>query len=154
MPTKVEHLSADSTPTCSRDTPPHLEDNSVSKAVSFELVETLKAIKGPHDDVPEDTKIFDFETEELHGLFTPCHCVKLEAKIRITGALKFGHEYLRRATIKKGFELTHSDFKRPPLVKTLEAMEKTVRKFRILNRNKEFLGAAPDQRNSQELQSC
>ena len=84
------------------------------------------------------------EAEELPGLFAPCHCVELEAKLRIMGALKFGHEYLRRPTIKKGFKLTHSDFKRPPLVKTLEAMEKTVRKFRILNRNKEFLGAAPE----------
>ena len=79
MPTKVERPFADSTPTCSRDTPPHLKDNSVSKAVRFELVETLKAIEGPHDDVPEDAKIFDFETEELPGHFMPCHCVELEA---------------------------------------------------------------------------
>ena len=111
MPTEVERPSADSTPTRSRDTPPHLEDNSVSKAVGFELVKTLKAIEGPCDDVPEDAKIFDFETEELPGLFVPRHCVKLEAKIRIMGALKFGHKYLRRPTIKKGFELTHLDFK-------------------------------------------
>ena len=138
-----EHLSADSTPTPSRDTPPHLEDNSVSKAVGFELIEALKAIEGPRNDVPEDTKIFEFETEELPGLFAPRHCVELEAKMRIMGALKFGHEYLHRPTIKKGFELTRLDFKRPLLVKTLEAMEETVRKFRVLNRNKEFLGAAP-----------
>ena len=94
MPTEVEHPSADSTPTCSRDTPPHLEDNSVSKVVGFKLVKTLKAIKGPHDDVPEDAKIFDFKTKELPGLFAPRHCVELEAKIRIMGALQFGHEYL------------------------------------------------------------
>ena len=95
MPTEVEHPSADSTPTCSRDTPPHLEDNSISKAVRFELVKTLKAIKGPCDDVPEDAKIFEFKTEELPRLFAPHHCVELEAKIRIMGAFKFGHEYLR-----------------------------------------------------------
>ena len=65
MLTEVEHLLADSTPMHSRDTPPHLEDNSVSKAVGFELVEALKAIEGPRDDVPEDAKIFEFETEEL-----------------------------------------------------------------------------------------
>ena len=94
MPTKVECPLADSTPKHSRDTPPHLEDDSVSKAVRFELVETLKSIKEPHDDIPEDGKIFEFETEELSRLFAPCHCVKLEAKIRIMGALKFGHEYL------------------------------------------------------------
>ena len=59
MPTEVEHLSADSTPTHSRDTPPHLEDNSISKAVGFELVKTLKAIEGPRNDIPEDVKIFE-----------------------------------------------------------------------------------------------
>jgi len=42
-------------------------------------------------------------------------------------ALKFGYDYLRRPTIKKGFEITRSDFKRPLLVKTLEAMEETVK---------------------------
>ena len=94
MPTEVERLSADSTPTCSRDTPPHLKNNSISKVVRFELVETLKAIEGPRDDVPEDVKIFDFETEELPGLFVPRHCVELETKIRIMGALKFRHKYL------------------------------------------------------------
>ena len=135
MPTEVKRLSADSTPMRSRETPPHLEDNSVSKAVWFELVEALKAIEGPRDDIPEDAKIFEFETEELPGLFAPRHCVKLEAKIRIMGAFKFRHEYLRWPTIKKGFELTRLDFKRPLLVKTLEAMEETVRKFRILNWN-------------------
>ena len=111
MPTEVERLSADSTPTRSGDTPPHLKDNSVSKAVGFELIEALKAIEGPRDDVPEDAKIFEFEMEELPGLFTPRHCVELEAKIRIMGALKFGYEYLHRPTIKKKFELTRSDFK-------------------------------------------
>ena len=111
MPTEVECLLADSTSTRSRATPPHLKDNSISKAVGFELVKTLKAIEGPRDDVPEDAKIFEFETEELPGLFAPHHCVELEAKIRIMGALKFGHEYLRRPTIKKGFELTRSDFR-------------------------------------------
>ena len=67
MPTEEECPSADSTPTHSKDTPPHLEDNSISKAVRFKLVETLKAIEGPHNDIPEDVKIFDFETEELPG---------------------------------------------------------------------------------------
>ena len=94
MPTKVECPSADSTPTCSRDTPPHLKDNSVYKAVRFELVKTLKAIEGPRNDVPEDAKIFDLKTEELPRLFVPCHCVKLKAKIRIMGALQFRHKYL------------------------------------------------------------
>ena len=83
----------------------------VSKVFGFELVETLKAIEGPRDDIPEDAKIFEFEMEELPGLFAPRHCVELEAKIKIMGALKIGHEYLRRPTIKKGFEHTRSDFK-------------------------------------------
>lgn len=144
MPTEVECPLADSTPTCSRDTPPHLVDDPISKAVRFELIETLRAIEEPHDDIPEDVKIFELETKELPGLFAPHHCIELEAKIRIMGALKFGHEYLRQPTIKKRFELTRLDFKRPLLVKTLEAMEETIRKFRILNQNKEFLGAAPE----------
>ena len=118
--------------------------NSVSRAVVFKLVETLKAIKGPCDDIPEDAKIFEFKTKELPGLFVPCHCVKLETKIRIMGALKFRHEYLWQPTIKKGFKLTCSDFKRPHLVKTLEAMEETIRKFRILTWKKEFLVAVPE----------
>ena len=151
MPTEVECPLADSTPTCSMDTPPHLEDNSVSQVVGFELVKTLKAIEGPCDDVPEDAKIFDFETEELPGLFAPRHCVELEAKIRIMGALKFGHEYLHRPTIKKGFELTCLDFKRPLLVKMLEAMEETIRKFSgIRNFSVQLL----NQSHSQELRSC
>ena len=87
MPTEVECFSADSTPACSRDTPPHLEDNSISKAVRFELIETLKAIKGPHNNVPEDVKIFEYETEELPGLVMPCHCVELEAKCPMTSWL-------------------------------------------------------------------
>ena len=94
MPTRVGHPSTDSTPTRSRDTPPHLVDDPISKEIGFEFGETLKAIEEPRDDVPEDAKIFEFETEELPGLFAPCHCVKLEAKIRIMGALKFRHEYL------------------------------------------------------------
>ena len=101
MPTEVKRLSADSTPMRSRDTPPHLEDNSISKVVRFELIKALKAIKGLCDDIHEDAKIFEFETEELPGLFAPRQCVKLEAKIRIMGSLKFGHKYLCRPTIKK-----------------------------------------------------
>ena len=94
MPTKVECPSADSTHTHSRDTLPHLEDNSISKAVRFKLVKTLKAIEGPHNDVPEDVKIFEFETEELPGLFCTMPLCQIRAKIRIMGALKFRHEYL------------------------------------------------------------
>ena len=95
MPTEEEHPSAARTPTHLRDTPPHLDDDSVSKAVGFEIGEPLRDIEGPRDDIPEDAKVFEFETEELPGLFAPRHCVELEARMRIMGALQFRYEYLR-----------------------------------------------------------
>jgi hypothetical protein len=57
----------------SRDTPPHLDDRSIPKAVGFEIGETLKAIEGPLEDISEDARIFEFKTEELPGLFAPRH---------------------------------------------------------------------------------
>ena len=94
MPTEVELPSATHTPMHCRDTPLHFDEDSASKAIGFELFETLKAIEELCDDIPEDTKIFDFETEELPGLFVPCHCIESKAKIRIMGALKLRYEYL------------------------------------------------------------
>src|SRR6266853_470355 len=144
MPTDDEHPSAAHTLAFSRDTPPHLDDRPVPKAVGFEISEALKAVERPLEDISEDARIFEYETEELAGLFAPRACVKLESKIRMMAAIKIGNDYLQRPTIKKGFEITRSDFKRPLLVKTLEAMEETVRKFRVINLNEEFLGAAPE----------
>ena len=101
MPTEDKHPSAVHTLAFSRDTPPHLDDRPVPKAVGFEISEALKAVEGPLEDISEDARIFKYETEELPGLFALCHCVELEAKIRIMAALKFGYDYLWRPTIKK-----------------------------------------------------
>jgi hypothetical protein len=79
----------------SRDTPPHLDDRPIPKAVGFEIGETLKAVEGPLEDISDYARIFKLKMEELPGLFAPCHCVKLEAKIRIMAALKFRYDYLR-----------------------------------------------------------
>ena len=111
MPTDDEHPSAAHTLAFSRDTPPHLDDRPVPKAVGFEISEALKAVEGPLKDISEDARIFEYKTEELPGVFAPHHCVELEAKIRIMAALKFRYDYLRRPTIKKGFAITCSDFK-------------------------------------------
>ena len=94
MPTEVELPSVTRTPMHCRDTPLHFNEDSASKAVGFELFETLKAIEEPWDDIPEDAKTFDFEIEDLPGLFVPHHCIELKSKIRIMGALKFRYEYL------------------------------------------------------------
>ena len=62
-------------------------------------------------------------------------------------AIKYGYDYLRRPTLKLGFELTRSHFKRPLLVEALEAMEKTIKEFRIVSSNGDIIGAAPRPEN-------
>ena len=103
-------------------------------------------IEGPHNQIPEDMKISQVQNWGVIQTFHAVPLIKLEAKIRIMGALKFGYKYLWQPTIKKRFKLTCSDFKQPllTLVKISEAMEETVRKFRVLNLNKEFLSALPE----------
>jgi hypothetical protein len=145
MPTKVEHSSAENTPMPSRDTPPHLyDDDSTSKAVQFKFSKSLKPIEGPHNVLPENANIVEFKTDELPGLYVPHHCTETKAKDRIKEALKFGLNYIRQSTVKKEFELTRSNFKQPFLVEILEALEETVRRFRVLEWNNEVLGAAPE----------
>jgi len=62
-------------------------------------------------------------------------------------AIKHGYDYLKRLTLKLGFELTRSHFKRPLLVEALEAMEKTIKEFRIVSSNGDIIGAAPRPEN-------
>ena len=73
----------------------------------------------------------------------PHHCTETKAKDRIKEALKFSLNYVRRSTVKKEFELTRSNLKQPFLVEILEALEETVRRFKVLELNNEVLGAAP-----------
>jgi len=96
----------------------------------------LEVIEGPIDNIPESAEIVNFENGELPGLFSPRHCKQSDAKLRIKEAIKLGHDYLRRPTLKQSFELTRSNYRRPLFVEALEAMEETVQEFRII-------GAAP-----------
>ena len=47
-------------------------------------------MEGPLENIPEDTQINNFETDELPRLFTPCHCKELDAQIWIKMALRHG----------------------------------------------------------------
>jgi len=62
-------------------------------------------------------------------------------------AVKYGYDYLRRPTLKLGFELTHSHFKRPLLIEALEVMEKTIKEIRIISSNGDIISAAPQPEN-------
>ena len=93
-----------------REAPPHLEANSIPQLTGHDIKE-LREVEGPLENIPEDAKINNFETDELPGLFAPHHCKELDAKIWIMMALKIGHNYLKRPNLKLGNELTRSNFK-------------------------------------------
>ena len=63
-----------------REAPPHLEGDSVPKLTGHDVKE-LREVEGPLENIPEDVKINNFETDELPRLFVPHHCNELNAKI-------------------------------------------------------------------------
>jgi len=81
MPTEVDHTLVTLIPMHSRDTPPHLNNISNFKLTDLKVSKILEDVRGPIDDIPEEARIINFESEEIQGLFSPCHCVELEAKI-------------------------------------------------------------------------
>src|ERR1700677_610381 len=116
MPTEIDHVSVTPIPSHARDTPPHLDNDSVSKPVKLKVSDSLRRVKGPIDNVPEDTKVINYESGAMPGLFSPRHCVERQAKLRIMNTIQYRYNYLRRLTFNQSFELTHSNFKRRLLV--------------------------------------
>ena len=110
MLTEVEWTLVTLIHTYSRDTPPHLDSNSILEVTDLKVNKFLKSVEGPIDNIPEGTKIANFKSEDIPGLFSPHHCVEVEAKLRIMKAIKLGHNYLHQPTLKQGLDLTHSNF--------------------------------------------
>src|SRR6202050_1602358 len=98
MPTKIDCVSVTPIPSHARDTPPHLDNDSVSKLVELKVSDSLRRVEGPIDNVPEDAKIINYESGAMPGLFSPCHCIERQAKLRILNAIQYGYDYLCRLT--------------------------------------------------------
>ena len=64
MPTEFDRSSDGSTPTHSKDIPPHLESKLTLVLDPQEINKELEEVKGPLEDIPEDIEIGDFEMEE------------------------------------------------------------------------------------------
>src|SRR6202050_1932716 len=106
MPTEIDRVSVTPIPSHARDTPPHLDNDSVSELVELKVSDSLRKVEGPIDDVPKDAKIINHESGAMPGLFSP-----RQAKLRILKPLQYGYDYFRRPTLNRSFELTHSNFK-------------------------------------------
>ena len=93
MPTEFGQSSDEQESSNIREAPPHLKANSIPRLKGHDVKE-LREVEGPLENIPEDAKINNFETDELPGLFAPCHCNELDAKIQIMMVLKIGYNYL------------------------------------------------------------
>src|SRR6202050_3768283 len=111
MPTEIDRVSVTPIPSHVRDTPPHLDNDLVSELVELKVSDSLRKVEGPIGDVPEDTKIINYESGAMPGLFSPHHCVEHQAKLRIMNTIQYRYDYLRCLTLKRSFELTWSNFK-------------------------------------------
>jgi hypothetical protein len=92
MPTEFGQLSDEQESSTIREVLPHLEANSTPRLTGHNIKE-LRDVEGPLENIPEDTQINNFETDELPRLFV--HCKELDTKIRIMMALKISHNYLK-----------------------------------------------------------
>jgi len=110
MPPEVDHTSVTPIPTHSRDTPLHLNNISNFELADLKVSESLEDVKGPIDDIPEEARNINFGPKEIPGLFLPCHCIELKAKIQIMKAVKYDYYHLKGPTLKLGFKLTCSHF--------------------------------------------
>ena len=90
--------------------------------------------------IPEDAKIINVKSKEIPRLFLPHHCIDPEAELWIKATIKYRHDYLRQPELEQTSKLTHSNFKGPLLI---EALEKTVREFRMVCSDGEMIGTAP-----------
>jgi hypothetical protein len=57
------------------------------------------------DNILEGTKIVNFKSEDIPGLFSPHHCVEVEAKLWMMKAIELGYDYLHQLTFKQGLKL-------------------------------------------------
>ena len=146
MPAEFGQFSDEQESSNVREELPHLEANSIPRLTGHDIKE-LREVEGPLENIPDDAKINNFETDELPGLFMPHHCNELDAKIQIMMALKISYNYLKQPNLKLENQLPHSNFKQPLLVEALEAMEETVEKFRIASVDGKILGVAPRPEN-------
>ena len=90
MLTKFGQSSDEQESSTIREALPHLEANSTPRLTGHNIKE-LRDVEGPLENIPEDTQINNFETDELPRLFAPHHCKELDAKIRIMMVLKISH---------------------------------------------------------------
>ena len=95
MPPDTDRTSVTPIPSHSRNTPPHLDNDSVSELTELKISDSLNKVEGPIDDIPENAKIINHESGEIPGLFSPRHCIENEAKLRIMKVIKYGYDYLR-----------------------------------------------------------
>ena len=112
MPAKFGQSSDEQESSNIRKAPSHLEVDSIPKLTGHDVKE-LRKVEGPLENIPEDAKINNFVTNELPGLFVPCHCNELDAKIQIMMVLKISYNYLKQPNLKLG---NHSNFKQPLLI--------------------------------------
>ena len=99
MPTEIDRVSVTPIPSHARDTPPHLDNDSVSKLVELKVSDSLRRVEGPIDNVPEDAKIINYESGAMPGLFSLRHCIERQAKLRILNVIQYRYDYLRRTTL-------------------------------------------------------
>ena len=81
MPTEAEQTLVTLIPTHSRDTPPHLDSDSTLEGTDVKVNKILESIEGLIDNILEGAKIVNFKSDDIPRLFSPCHCVKVEAKL-------------------------------------------------------------------------
>ena len=94
MPAKFGQSSGEQESSNLREVPPHLKVDSIPRLTGHNVKE-LREVEGPLENIPEDVKINNFETDELPGLFTFHHCNELNTKIRIMMSLKISYNYLQ-----------------------------------------------------------
>src|ERR1700683_1484325 len=99
MPTEIDRVLVTPIPSHARDTPPHLDNDSVSKLVELKVSDSLRRVEGPIDNVPEDAKIINYESGAMPGLSSQCDGVEHQANLRIMNAIQYRYNYLHRPTL-------------------------------------------------------
>ena len=93
MPTKADHTSVTPIPTHSRNTLPHLDNDSVFKLTELKVSKSLEHVKGPMDDVPEDARIVNIKSKEIPRPFLVYYCVEPKARLHIVNAIKYSYDF-------------------------------------------------------------
>ena len=99
------------------------------------------------ENMSENIKINNFETEELPRLFVPHHCVKLDAKFCIMKALRLDTIIYSNQLLSKETSLLAQILNNCFWMETLKAMEETIRNFKVVSLDSKILGVAPWSKN-------